>query len=105
MLDILTGRWELYQAQEKLAECAQTREDKSHLFPRTRGDYCSWRGARLIRPFARIHPARLMVAVRVTEQGEVIYNQYGHPTIARRHLEQVVHGVLLASVPQSLSQD
>jgi phosphoenolpyruvate carboxylase len=37
--------------------------------------------------------------LRVTEQGEVIDDRYGHPAIARRHLEQVVHAVLIASAP------
>ncbi len=36
---------------------------------------------------------------KVTEQGEVIFARYGHPVIARRHLEQVTSAVLLASAP------
>jgi phosphoenolpyruvate carboxylase len=34
---------------------------------------------------------------KVTEQGEVIFARYGHPVIARRHLEQVASAVLIAS--------
>jgi phosphoenolpyruvate carboxylase len=34
---------------------------------------------------------------KVTEQGEVIFARYGHPVIARRHLEQVTSAVLIAS--------
>jgi phosphoenolpyruvate carboxylase len=34
---------------------------------------------------------------KVTEQGEVIFARYGHPVIARRHLEQVASAVLVAS--------
>jgi len=34
---------------------------------------------------------------KVTEQGEVIFARYGHPVIARRHLEQVASAVLTAS--------
>jgi phosphoenolpyruvate carboxylase len=37
--------------------------------------------------------------LKVTEQGEVIFARYGHPVIARRHLEQVTSAVLLASAP------
>src|SRR5262249_426720 len=35
--------------------------------------------------------------IRITEQGEVIADRYGHQAIAERHLEQVVHAVLLSS--------
>jgi phosphoenolpyruvate carboxylase len=34
---------------------------------------------------------------KVTEQGEVAFSRYGEPSLARRHLEQVVHAVLVAS--------
>ncbi|MCP4423999.1 MAG: phosphoenolpyruvate carboxylase [Chloroflexi bacterium] len=37
--------------------------------------------------------------IRITEQGEVIEERYGRPAIARRHLEQVTHAVLMASAP------
>ena len=33
-----------------------------------------------------------------TEQGEVIFARYGHPAIAERHLEQMIHAVLLSSM-------
>jgi phosphoenolpyruvate carboxylase len=35
--------------------------------------------------------------LRMTEQGEVIADRYGHPAIAERRLEQIVHSVLLTS--------
>ncbi len=35
--------------------------------------------------------------LRMTEQGEMIADRYGHPGIAERHLEQVVHAVLQTS--------
>ncbi len=36
--------------------------------------------------------------IRITEQGEVISDRYGHEAIAERHLEQVLSAVLLASL-------
>jgi phosphoenolpyruvate carboxylase len=38
---------------------------------------------------------------RLTEQGEIIAARYSNPAIAHRHLEQIVHAVLLASMPFS----
>ncbi len=37
--------------------------------------------------------------LRLTEQGEVIADRYGHHDIAARHLEQVLHAALLATFP------
>jgi phosphoenolpyruvate carboxylase len=41
----------------------------------------------------------------MTEQGEVIADRYGHHEIAQRHLEQVLHAVLLASFPERVDPD
>jgi phosphoenolpyruvate carboxylase len=35
--------------------------------------------------------------LRLTEQGESVTNRYANPALARRHLEQLVHAVLVAS--------
>jgi phosphoenolpyruvate carboxylase len=37
---------------------------------------------------------------KVTEQGEVAFSRYGDAALARRHLEQVVNALLLASTPE-----
>jgi phosphoenolpyruvate carboxylase len=37
--------------------------------------------------------------IRITEQGEVIADRYGCSAVAGRHLEQIVHAVLLTSFP------
>jgi phosphoenolpyruvate carboxylase len=37
--------------------------------------------------------------LRMTEQGEMIADRYGHPAIAERHLEQVLDAVLRTSFP------
>ena len=39
--------------------------------------------------------------LRLTEQGEMIADRYGHPAIAERHLGQVLNAVLRASFPPS----
>ncbi|MGI9824169.1 phosphoenolpyruvate carboxylase [Agromyces sp. Marseille-Q5079] len=39
--------------------------------------------------------------LKITEQGEVIFAQYGDPAIARRHLEQMASAALLAGSPSN----
>jgi phosphoenolpyruvate carboxylase len=39
--------------------------------------------------------------LRLTEQGESITNRYTNPPLARRHLEQLVHAVLVASAKRA----
>jgi len=99
----LTGRWELYQAQEKLVQCAEQYQIKMTFF-HGRGGTIARGGGPLNRAIRSQPPQTLNGRIRITEQGEVIYEQYGHPTIARRHLEQVVHAVLLTSAPQNTAK-
>jgi phosphoenolpyruvate carboxylase len=99
----LTGRWELYQAQEGLAQCARQHQIKMTFF-HGRGGTIARGGGPLNRAIRAQPPDTINGRIRITEQGEVIYRQYGHPTIARRHLEQVVHAVLLTSAPQSVAK-
>jgi len=39
--------------------------------------------------------------LRMTEQGEMIADRFGHPAIAERHLEQVLNAVMRTSFPDS----
>ncbi len=43
-------------------------------------------------------PGAVNGSLRITEQGEVIADRYGHKAIAMRHLDQVVNAVLRASM-------
>jgi phosphoenolpyruvate carboxylase len=58
--------------------------------------------ARGDRPTAHLAqpPGSVAGRIRITEQGEVISDRYSHPAIAARHLQQVVHAVLIASAPE-----
>src|SRR4029077_2428148 len=40
-------------------------------------------------------PGTVNGRLRMTEQGEVIADRFGHPAIAERHLEQVIHAALM----------
>ncbi len=97
----LTGRWELYQAQDALSRWAKTADVRLNFF-HGRGGTIARGGGSIRQAVGALPTGSVDGRLRVTEQGEVIYNQYGHPTIARRHLEQVVHAVLMGSIPGSV---
>ena len=98
----LTGRWELYQAQEALSKWARAEGIRLTFF-HGRGGTIARGGGPVDQAVRAMPPGSVDGRLRLTEQGEVIYHEYGHPAIARRHLEQVVHAVLLASAPTQAS--
>ena len=95
----LAANWELYQAQESLADSCRMADVALTLF-HGRGGTIARGGGPANRAIRSQPPGSVNGRIRVTEQGEVIDERYAHPAIARRHLEQVVHSVLLASVPE-----
>lgn len=94
----LAARWELYQAQERLAQVCAEHGVQLTLF-HGRGGTIARGGGPVHEAILAQPPASVNGRIRLTEQGEVISERYGHPAIARRHLEQVVHAVLVASSP------
>ena len=94
----LAANWELYQAQERLAEVCRQHGVTLTLF-HGRGGTVARGGGPANRAVLAQPAGTVGGRLRLTEQGEVIDERYGHPAIARRHLEQMVHAVLLASTP------
>jgi phosphoenolpyruvate carboxylase len=91
-----TANWELYKAQETIAAACARYGLKFTLFHGRGGTIARGGG-----PAARAilsQPAGLVDGrIRITEQGEVLSTRYHDHDLARRHLEQVAYGVLLAS--------
>lgn len=98
----MAANWELFQAQEVIAATCKQFNVVSTIFHGRGGTIARGGGpanrAILAQPYGSVNGR-----IRITEQGEVIEERYGHPAIARRHLEQVVHAVLMSSVPSYLS--
>jgi phosphoenolpyruvate carboxylase len=92
----MTANWELYKAQERLAETCKNQDVEMMLF-HGRGGTIARGGGPANRAILSQPPGSVNGRIRITEQGEVIDERYGHPAIARRHLEQVVHATLVAS--------
>ena len=93
----MAANWELYQAQEALAQTCNEHDVNIMLF-HGRGGTIARGGGPANRAILAQPPGSVNGRIRITEQGEVIDERYGHPAVARRHLEQVVHATLMASV-------
>src|SRR5215472_9226434 len=93
----------LYDAQAGLTAWAARRDVRLTIF-HGRGGALGRGGGPAGRAVLAQAPGSVNGRLKVTEQGEVIFARYGHPVIARRHLEQVTSAVLLASAPAVIEQ-
>ncbi len=92
----LQSAWGLYQAQRALADMGRRTGITVQLF-HGRGGAIGRGGGPANRAILGQPHGTVNGRLRLTEQGEMIADRYGHPAIAERHLEQVVNAVLLAS--------
>ncbi|ROO90090.1 phosphoenolpyruvate carboxylase type 1 [Actinocorallia herbida] len=88
----------LYDTQEALARWAEENSITLTLF-HGRGGSLGRGGGPVNRAILAQPPGSVDGRFKVTEQGEVIFARYGHPEIAKRHVEQVTNAILLASTP------
>ncbi|MFT5194802.1 MAG: phosphoenolpyruvate carboxylase [Cellvibrionaceae bacterium] len=96
---LLTATWELYQAQDELAKRCQKHQVGLTLF-HGRGGTIARGGGPANRAILAQPPGSVNGRIRITVQGEVINARYFHPEVAKRHLEQMVSAVLIASSPE-----
>jgi phosphoenolpyruvate carboxylase len=96
----LAATWATYRAQQDLAHAAREAGVELVVF-HGRGGAVGRGGG----PMGRAIRARPSVAAspafKITEQGEVIFARYGSLAVAERHLEQVLHALILSSVQGS----
>ena len=94
----LMANWSLYQAQEQIAHVAKVYGVTLTIFHGRGGTVA--RGGGPANHAIRAQPVgSINGRFRLTEQGEVIASRYSNPELAHRHLEQIVHAILLASAP------
>ena len=91
----LASNWGLYAAQQKLAAVCARYGVSLQLF-HGRGGSIGRGGGPTNRAILSQPPESLRGGIKITEQGEVIAYRYSNAEIARRHLHQVMHAVLLA---------
>jgi phosphoenolpyruvate carboxylase len=91
----LTANWQLHQAQRALAAVCRERGVTLTLF-HGRGGTVGRGGGPTNRAILAQPPESVKGRLRLTEQGESVTNRYSNPALARRHLEQLVHAVMVA---------
>jgi phosphoenolpyruvate carboxylase len=94
---MLAANLELYETQAALAAWARTRDVRLTIF-HGRGGALGRGGGPTNRAILGQPAGSVDGRFKVTEQGEVAFARYGRLEIAQRHLEQLTHAVLLASV-------
>ena len=92
----LRSSWSLYQAQERLAQICSAYDVRLTLF-HGRGGSIGRGGGPANRAILAQPPGSVQGRIKLTEQGEVISARYSNRAIAKRHLEQLVNAVLIAS--------
>jgi len=92
----LAASWSLYRAQEAIAATCAAHSVELTLF-HGRGGSVARGGGPAGRAIRAQPPGTVRGRFRVTEQGETISSRYADPTLAHRHLEQIVSAVLVAS--------
>jgi len=93
---IATARFGLYQAQQALVEVAGASDIRLTLFY-GRGGTTSRGGGRIDALVRSAPPGAIRNELRVTEQGDVVNNNYGLPVIALRNFGRAFHSVVLAT--------
>ena len=92
----LMANWSLQTAQAELARVSRE-HDVAFRFFHGRGGTVGRGGGRANRAILATPLEARSPRLRMTEQGEVISFRYALPAIARRHLEQIIGAMLLAS--------
>jgi phosphoenolpyruvate carboxylase len=92
----LTANWELHLAQRSIAALCTSHGVRLTLF-HGRGGTVGRGGGPTNRAILAQPPESVGGRLRFTEQGESVTNRYADKALAKRHLEQLVHAVLLAA--------
>jgi len=93
----LTSNWELHKASLGLADVAAAAGLRLQLF-HGRGGAVGRGGGSSFDALLAQPKGTIDGRVRITEQGEVVANKYADPELARRSLETLAAGVVLASL-------
>ncbi len=93
----IASNWSLYEAQDNLARVCQAQGVSLEFF-HGRGGSIGRGGGPTNRSIRSEPPGALHGHIKITEQGEVIAYRYSNNAIAYRHLNQVMHAVLMQMI-------
>lgn len=91
------ANWSLYEAQQAAAEVCRRFDLDFRLF-HGRGGTVGRGGGRANQAILAAPAGSHNGRIRFTEQGEVITFRYSSPELAHRHLEQILHAMIIAPV-------
>ncbi len=91
----LAATWRIYRAQQALGATAGRAGIELIVF-HGRGGAVGRGGGPMGRAILARPPEARSATLKVTEQGEVVFERYGHSAIAERHVEQMTHAMLLS---------
>ena len=92
---MIAASWGLYRAQETLAEVFDESGVQLRLFHGRGGSVGRGGGSPVYRAIAALPPGTTRGRIKITEQGEIISQQFGLLPVAERTLEVTAAGVLL----------
>jgi len=92
---ILASSWALYQSQEALAAVCREAGVELRLFHGRGGSVGRGGGSPVSRALAALPPGTVNGRIKITEQGEIISQQFGLLPVAERTLEVTLAGALM----------
>lgn len=93
---ILPAAWALYVAQQRVFEVCDRHGVALTVFHGQGGTVGRGGGSPVYRAMSALPPGTVRGRIKLTEQGEVVSQKYGLPSIAERSLEVLVAGVAVA---------
>jgi len=96
---VLGSSWALYQAQETLAHVCDEAGVTLTLFHGRGGSVGRGGGSPVARALAALPPGTVDGRIKITEQGEIVSQQFGLLPVAERTLEVTLAGVLMQEFP------
>jgi phosphoenolpyruvate carboxylase len=93
---VVAASWELYRSQELLAAVGREHGVSLSLFHGRGGTVGRGGGSPVYRALTALPPRTLTGKIKITEQGEIISQKFGLPSIAERSLEVMLTGTIMA---------